>query len=101
MDDMAAGRADHAPRVPEQRLPGDQVPDDPGPLAVEEVRPLGELQGEHVLYRVGEARIRDQADELPGSCPGLQCGHAQLPRSAAALWRVRLVPPQRAVRRAA
>ena len=69
--------------------------------AVGEVRALGELQGEHVHDGVGEARLRDQADELPGPRPDLQLGPAQLPRPAAALRRVRHVPPQRAFGRAA
>ncbi len=78
-----------------------KLPADPRPLAVGEVRPLGELQGEHVHDRVGEARLRDQADELPGPRADLQLGSAQLSRPAAALRRVRRLPPQRAVRRAA
>mgnify|MGYP003693720477 CR=1 FL=1 len=64
--DLAAGRAVHAPRLPGQRLPGSARAADPRPLAVGAVRPLGELQGEHVHHRVGEARLRDQADELSG-----------------------------------
>ncbi len=63
--------------------------------------PLAELQGQHVHDGVGEARLRDQADELSGSYPDLQLGPAQLPRPAAALRRVRRLPSQRAVRRAA
>ena len=43
--DLAAGRAVHAPGLPGQRLPGGEVPADPRPLAVGEVRALGELQG--------------------------------------------------------
>ena len=45
--------------------------------------------------------LRAQADELPGPRPDLQPGPAQLPRPADALRRVRPVPPQRAVGRAA
>ena len=101
LDDLAAGRAVHAPRLPGQRLPGSARAADPRPLAVGEVRPLGELQGEHVHDRVGEARLRDQADELSGPRADLQLRPAQLPRPAAALRRVRRLPPQRAVRRAA
>ena len=48
---------------------------------------------------VGEARLRAQADELPRPHPDLQAGHQELPRPAAALRRVRPVPPQRAERR--
>ncbi len=99
--DLAAGRAVHAPRLPGQRLPGSEVPADPRPLALGEIRPLGELQGEHVHDGVGEARLRDQADELPGPRADLQLRPAQLPRPAAALRRVRRLPPQRALGRAA
>ena len=74
---------------------------DPRPLAVGALGPLGELQGEHVHDGVGEARLRGQADELPGPRADLQLGPAQLPRPAAALRRVRRLPPQRALRRAA
>ena len=74
---------------------------DPRALAVGALGPLGELQGQHVHDGVGEARLRREADELPGPHPDLQLGHAQLPRPAAALRRVRRLPSQRAVRRAA
>ena len=74
---------------------------DPRPHAVGALRPLGELQGQHVHDGVGEARLRDQADELPGPRADLQLGPAELPRPAAALRRVRRVPPQRALGRAA
>ena len=42
--------------------------------------------------------LRGQADELPGPRADLQLGPAQLPRPAAALRRVRRLPPQRALR---
>ena len=58
-------------------------------------------QGQHVHHRVGEARLRGQADELPGPRADLQLRTAQLSRPAAALRRVRRVPPQRALGRAA
>ena len=45
---------------------------DPRPRAVGALRPLAELQGEHVHDRVGEARLRGEADELPGPHPDLQ-----------------------------
>ena len=48
-----------------------------------------------------EAHLRAEADELPVPHPDLQPGPAQLPRAAAAHGRVRLVPPLRAVGRAA
>ena len=89
LDGVAAGRAVHAPRLPGQRLSRGEVPADPRPLAVGEVRPLGEFQGEHVHDRVGEARLRDQADELSGPCADLQRRPPQLPRAAASLRRVR------------
>ena len=87
--DLAAGRAVHAPRLPGQRLPGSARAADPRPLAVGALGPLAELQGEHVHDGVGEARLRREADELPGPHPDLQLGPAQLPRPAAALRRVR------------
>ena len=42
-----------------------------------------------------------EADELPGAHPGLQTGHHQLQGAAAAAGGVRLLPSQRAARRAA
>ena len=48
-----------------------------------------------------ERHLRAQADELPGPRADLQPGPAQLPRSAVAPGRVRRLPSQRAVRRAA
>ena len=98
---LAAGRAVHAPRLPRQRLPGGARPADPRPQPVGAHRALGELPREHVHHRVGEPRLRGEADELPGPHPDLQQGRAQLPRPAAALRRVRLLPPQRALGRAA
>ena len=74
---------------------------DPRPVAVGALGPLGELPREHVHDGVGEARLRGEADELPGPRADLQRRPAQLPRPAAALRRVRRVPPQRAVGRAA
>ena len=68
------------------------------PLAVGEVRALGEIPGRHVHHRVGKSHLCDQADELPGAHPDLQPGPEELPRPAAAAGRVRLLHPQRAVR---
>ncbi len=99
--DLAGGRAVHAQGLPRQRLRRGALPADPGRVAVAEVRPLGQLPGQHVLHRVGEAHLRGQADELPGPRAGVQPGPAQLPRPADPLRRVRRLPPQRAVRRAA
>ncbi len=101
LGDLAAGRAVHARRVPEQRLPGSALPAGARRVAVEEIRPLGQLQGEHVLHRVGEAHLRAQADELPGPRADLQHRPAQLSRTADPLRRVRRLPSQRALRRAA
>ncbi len=101
LDGVAAGRAVHARGLPRQRLPGGQGTADPRQGPVGEDRPLGQVPREHVHDRVGEARLRAQADELPGPHPDLQAGHQELPRPAAALRRVRPVPPQRAHGRAA
>ena len=78
-----------------------RAPADPRPLAVGALGALAELQGEHVHDGVGEARLRGEADELPGPRADLQLGPAELPRPAAALRRVRRVPSQRALGRAA
>ena len=50
LDDLAAGRAVHAPRLPRQRLPGSARPQILDRSAVGEVRPLGELPREHVHH---------------------------------------------------
>ena len=78
-----------------------KLPADPRPVAVGEVGPLGELQGEHVHDRVGEARLRGQADELPRPRADLQAGlrsYRDLPLRYGEFGNV---PSQRAVRRAA
>src|SRR5688572_26699023 len=98
---VAGGRAVHAPRVPRERLPRGARPADPRPQPVGEDRALGKLPREHVHHLVGEPRLRGEADELPRAHPDLQQGRAQLPRPAAALRRVRLLPSQRALGRAA
>ena len=95
------GRAVHAPRLPRHRLRRGALPADPGRRAVEALRPLGQLPGQHVLHRVREADLRGEADELPRPRAGVQPGPAQLPRPADPLRRVRRLPPQRAVGRAA
>ena len=58
---------------------------------------LGEVPRVHVHDGVGEPPLRAEADELPGTRPDLQRQSAQLPRAAAALRRIRRLPPQRAV----
>ena len=83
------------------RLPGSALPADSRCVALEEVRTLGQLQGQHVLHRVREADLRGEADELPRPCAGLQPRPAQLSRPADPLRRVRLVHAQRALGRAA
>ena len=98
---LAGGRAVHAQVYRDSGYQRSALPADPRRVPVEEVRPLGQLQGQHVLHRVGEAHLRGEADELPGPRAGLQPGPAQLPRPADPLRRVRRLPPQRAVRRAA
>ena len=87
--------------LPRHRLPGGEGAADPRQEPVGEDRPLAELPREHVHDRVGEARVRAQADELPRPRADLQVAAAQLPRPADPLRRVRPVPPQRAERRAA
>ncbi|VFT16780.1 threonyl-tRNA ligase [Pseudomonas aeruginosa] len=63
--------------------------------------PLVELRREHVHHLLGKPRLRGQADELPVPRADLQPGPEVLSRPAAAPRRVRRLPPQRAVRRAA
>ena len=78
-----------------QRLSRGALPSDPRPQPVGEVGPLAELQGADVHHGVGEARLRDQADELPGHLQIYNKG-LHSPRAAAALRRIRRLPPQRA-----
>src|SRR3546814_1666508 len=60
--------------------------------------PYPTLFRSHVHHRVREPHIRPEAHELSRSCADLQCRPAFLSRTAHALWRVRAVPPQRALR---
>ena len=71
------------------------------PGALGALRPLGQVPRAHVHAGGRGAASGAEADELPGPRADLQPGPAQLPRPAAAHGRVRLLPPQRAVRRAA
>jgi threonyl-tRNA synthetase len=80
---LAADRAVHAAVLDEAGYRRCDAADD-GSRAVGEVRPLGELPREHVHHRVGEARLRGEADELPGPCADIQRGTAFLSRPAAA-----------------
>jgi threonyl-tRNA synthetase len=95
---LAGGGAIHAGHLPRHRVPGGEGPADPGPQPVGENGPLAELPREHVHDGERKARLRAQAHELPGPRADLQAGHQELPRPAAALRRVRPVPPQRAPR---
>jgi threonyl-tRNA synthetase len=63
---LAGDRALHAPGLSRHRLSGGQGPAAPRQEPVGEDGPLAELPREHVHDRVGEARVRAQADELPG-----------------------------------
>ncbi len=72
------------------------------PQPVGSHRPLGEFPREHVHRREPRrAGAGGQADELPGPCADLPQPPAQLSRIAAAPRRIRQLPPQRAVGRAA
>ncbi len=74
-----------------------------GPQAVGGERALGELQGAHVHRPRGGGghHAGAEADELPLPRAGVQQPAALLPRAADAAGRVRLLPPLRALRRAA
>ena len=74
------------------------------PRAVGGVGPLGEVPRAHVHVAREprtSASARGQADELPRPRADLPPGHQELSRPAAAHGRVRLLPPLRAVGRAA
>ena len=90
-------RAEHVAR----RLRGDQHAGDPAPRALGAQRPLGQLQGEHVLHRDRRAAVRGEAHELPRRPAHLQEPPALLPRPAAAHGRARPCAPPRDERRAA
>ncbi len=77
-----------------------RTPAGPRRGAVAPLGPLGQLQGEHVLRRVGEPPVRAEADELPRRLPRLRLDPPLLPRAAAAPRRVRRRLPQRARGRA-
>ena len=79
-------------------LPGNPYAADSRPFAVGEVRALGKVFRRHVYHRVGKPYLCHQADELPGTYPGIQPGPEELSRPAAATGRVRFLHPQRAVR---
>ena len=91
-----------------RRLSGGQRPAGPRQGAVGDLGPLGLVPREHVHGAAGRrrdrrqrARLRDQADELPGPHPDLQARPEELSRPAVPAGRVRRRPPLRAVGRAA
>ena len=92
------GRGPRAAR--QARLPGDPHAAGPRRGALAPLGPLGQLQGEHVLHRVGRPALRAEADELPRRLPRLRLRPPLLPRAAAAPRRVRPGLPQRARGRA-
>ena len=90
----------YAPPPRRRRLPGGEDPATAGPLAVGEIRPLGELPPAHVHHPgAGRRQIpRPEADELPLPHPDLPPRHALLSRVAAAHGGIRLLPPLRTLR---
>ena len=89
-------------RLERGRLSGGQGAAAARPQPVGSLRALGEFPREHVHRREPRrARAGGQADELPRPCADLPQPAAQLSRIAAAPGRVRQLPPQRAVGRAA
>ena len=78
----------HAALDPRGRLPGAEDPAALQQGAVGDLRPLGQVPGEHVpgaRQRDRRARHQPQADELPVAPPLLRFAEAQLPRAAPAL----------------
>ncbi len=106
LDHLPGDRRLHAPPT-EGRLSGSQRADDARQVAVGDLGPLGLVPREHVPGDVGRrrhrgrARLRHQADELPGARADLQARAEVVSRPAAAARRVRHRSPLRAVRRAA
>ena len=96
----------HSPPPRRRRLPGGPHAAARGPQASGSKRPLGEVPRAHVhRHRRGRVRegprARAEADELPLPRADLQPGSPLLPRAAAPHGGVRLLPPLRALRRAA
>ena len=92
----------HAPPAERGRLSRGEQPADPRQVAVGDLGPLGVVPREHVHHRDrGRARVRHQADELPGPRADLQARAALLSRAALPHRRVRHRAPLRAVGRAA
>ena len=70
-------------------------------LAVEDLRPLGQVPRQHVRDRVRGPGDGAQADELPGALPAVLAAAPLLPGPAGALLRARVAAPPRAQRDAA
>ena len=108
VDDLPDAHRLHAP-PPRRRLSGGQRAAGARQEAVGDFRPLGLVSREHVHGAPrrrggrgrGRARLRHQADELPGPRADLQERPEELSRVAAAPRRVRRRQPLRAVGRAA
>ena len=94
-------RPDRVPArgVPAPRLRGGRDAADLRRRALQDLRPLRQLQREHVLHGGRGARVRRQADELPGPLPALPDAPVVLPGPAGAVRRLRAAPPLRALRR--
>ena len=92
-----------APPAGCRRLPGGAHAATGGPRAVGALGPLGEVPRAHVRRhrRGGRQDAGAEADELPVPRADLPPGRALLSRAAAAAGRVRVVPPLRALGRAA
>ena len=111
---VAPARGLYAPPARRGRLCRGQDPAVDGRRAMGAVGPLGQVSREYVRRPrrdperrrgragpVGQERSDGaEADELPGACADLQAGHHQLSRAADSPGRIRLLPPQRAARRA-
>ena len=70
-------------------------------LAVEDLRPLGQVPRQHVRDRVRGPVDGAEADELPGALPAVLAAAPLLPRPAGALLRAGAAAPPRAQRHAA
>ena len=92
----------HPPAAERGRLSRGERAADPRQVDVGDLGPLGDLPREHVHHRHrGRARVRHQADELPGPRADLQARAALLSRAALSRRRVRHRASLRAVGRAA
>src|SRR5690606_8481667 len=86
LDIVAAGRAVHALCVSRQWLSRGQGTTNPGFVALEENRSLGQLRRKHVHDRIRESCLWLETHELPWACADFQCGLAFLSRTAHTLW---------------